>query len=57
MAEPNAKKYKPHVPYPQALNRPKAKTSETDDNLLDAFKKGDNNHSVDRCHQAYPFIR
>ena len=39
MAEPNLEKYKPPVPYPQALNRPKAKNSETDDNLLDAFKK------------------
>ena len=38
-AEPNPEKYKPPVPYPQALNRPKAKNSETDDNLLDAFKK------------------
>ena len=38
-AEPNPEKYKPHVPYPQALNGPKAKNSETDDNLLDAFKK------------------
>ena len=38
-AEPNPDKYKPPVPYPQALNRPKAKNSETDDNLLDAFKK------------------
>ena len=38
-AEPNPEKYKPHVPYPQALNQPKAKNSETDDNLLDAFKK------------------
>ena len=38
-AEPNPDKYKPPVPYPQALNRPKAKTSETDDNLLEAFKK------------------
>ena len=37
--EPNLDKYKPPVPYPQALNRPKAKTNETDDNLLDAFKK------------------
>ena len=27
------------MPYPQALNRPKAKNSETDDNLLEAFKK------------------
>ena len=39
MAEPNPDKYKPPLPYPQALNRPKAKNSETDDNLLDAFKK------------------
>ena len=38
-AEPNPDKYKPPVPYPQALNRLKAKNSETDDNLLDAFKK------------------
>ena len=38
-AEPNHEKYKPPVPYPQALNRRKAKNSETDDNLLDAFKK------------------
>ena len=38
-AEPNPDKYKPHVPYPQALNRPKAKNRETDDNLLEAFKK------------------
>ena len=36
---PNRDKYKPPVPYRQALNRPKAKNSETDDNLLDAFKK------------------
>ena len=27
------------MPYPQALNRPKAKINETDDHLLDAFKK------------------
>ena len=39
MAEPNPDKYKPPVPYLQALNRPKAKNSETNDNLLDAFKK------------------
>ena len=38
-AEPNPEKYKPPVPYSQALNRPKAKNSETDDNLLDVFKK------------------
>ena len=34
--EPNLDTYKPHVPYPQALNRPKAKTN---DHLLEAFKK------------------
>ena len=38
IAEPYPKKYKPPVPYPQALNRPKAKNSEIDDNLLEAFK-------------------
>ena len=38
-AEPNSDRYKPPVPYPQALNRPKAKTNEIDDNLLDTFKK------------------
>ena len=38
-AEPNPEKYKPPMPYPQALNRPNAKNNETDDNLLDAFKK------------------
>ena len=27
------------MPYPQALNRPKVKNNETDDHLLDAFKK------------------
>ena len=39
MPKPNPDKYKPHVPHPQALNRPNAKNSGTDDNLLDAFKK------------------
>ena len=38
-AEPNPDTYKPHVPYPQALNCPKAKSNEADDHLLDAFKK------------------
>ena len=38
-AEPNPEKYKPLVPYPQALNHSKAKNNETDDHLLDAFKK------------------
>ena len=37
--ELNPEKYNPHVPYPQALNCPKVKTNETDDNLLDTFKK------------------
>ena len=35
--ETNPEKYKPLVPYPQALKCPKAKTNVTDDNLLDAF--------------------
>ena len=39
MAEPNPDTYKPPVSYPQALNCPKGKTSETDYHLLDAFKK------------------
>ena len=38
-AEPNPDTYKPPMPYPQELNRPKAKTNETDDHLLDTFKK------------------
>ena len=38
-AEPNPDTYKPPVPYTQALNRPKAKISKSDDNLLEAFKK------------------
>ena len=38
-AEPNPDNYKPPVPYPQALKCPQAKNSETDDHLLDAFKK------------------
>ena len=38
-AEPNPDTYKPPVPYPQALNRLKAKISESDDNILEAFKK------------------
>ena len=38
-AEPNPDTYKPPVPYLQALNRPKAKTNEFDDHLLEAFKK------------------
>ena len=38
-AKPNPDTYKPPVPYPQALNHLKAKISESDDNLLEAFKK------------------
>ena len=37
--EPNPNTYNPPVPYPQAPNRPKAKSNESDDHLLDAFKK------------------
>ena len=37
--EPNPETYKPPVPYPQALNCPKAKTNESNDHLLEAFKK------------------
>ena len=37
--EPNPNTYKPHVPYPQALSKPKAKVSESDDHLLEAFQK------------------
>ena len=38
-AEPNPDPYKPLVPYPQALSKPKAKVSEFDDHLLEAFQK------------------
>ena len=38
-ADPNLDTYKPPMPYPQALNCPKAKSNETDDHLLDTFKK------------------
>ena len=37
--EPYPDTYKPHVPYPQAINHPKAKINEPDDHLLQAFKK------------------
>ena len=33
-AEPNPDTYKPLVPHPQALSKPKAKVSESDDHLL-----------------------
>ena len=38
-AEPNLDTYKPSVPYHQALSKPRAKVSETDDHLLEAFQK------------------
>ena len=38
-AEPNPETYKPPVPYPQASSKPKAKVSESDDHLLEAFQK------------------
>ena len=38
-AKPNPDTYKPHVPYPQALNRPKAKLNKSNDHLLEAFQK------------------
>ena len=38
-AEPNPDTYKPPVPYPQALSKPKANVSDTDDHLLEAFQK------------------
>ena len=38
-AEPNLDTYKPSVSYPQALSKPKAKVSESDDHLLEAFQK------------------
>ena len=37
--KPNPDTYKPSLPYPQALNRPKARTTESNDHLLEAFKK------------------
>ena len=38
-AEPNLDTYKPPVPYPQALSKPRAKVSESDDHLLKTFQK------------------
>ena len=38
-AEPNPDTYKPDVPYPQALNHPKAKVNESNNHLLEAFQK------------------
>ena len=38
-AEPNPKVYKPPVPYPQLLSRPRVSTSDSDDTLLEAFRQ------------------
>ena len=38
-AKPNPDTYKPPIPYPQALSKPKAKVSEFDDHILEAFQK------------------
>ena len=35
----NLDTYKPPMPYPQALNRPRAKVNKLDDDLLEAFQK------------------
>ena len=37
--EPNPDAYKKPMPYPQALSKPRANVSETDDHLLEAFQK------------------
>ena len=37
-AEPNPDIYKPPVPYPQILSRPRVSTSDSDDTLLEAFR-------------------
>ena len=38
-AEPNPEVYKPLVPYPQLLSRPKVSLSDSDDTLLEAFRQ------------------
>ena len=38
-AEPNPEVYKPPVPYPQILSRPRVPTSDSDDTLLEAFRQ------------------
>ena len=38
-AEPNPEVYKPLVPYPQLLSRPRVSTSDSDDILLEAFRQ------------------
>ena len=37
-AEPNPEVYKPPVPYPQLLSRPRVSKSDSDDTLLEAFR-------------------
>ena len=37
--EPNPEVYKPPVPYPQLLSRPRVSTSDSDDTLLEAFRQ------------------
>ena len=37
-AEPNPKVYKPPMPYPQLLSRPRVSTRDSDDTLLEAFR-------------------
>ena len=37
--EPNLDTYKPLVPYPQALNRPRARVNESNDHILETFQK------------------
>ena len=39
MAEPNLEVYKPPVPYPQILSRPRVPMSDSDDTLLEAFRQ------------------
>ena len=38
-AEPNPEVYKPPVPYPPLLSRPRVHTSDSDDTLLEAFRQ------------------
>ena len=38
-AEPNPDVYKPLVPYPQLLSRPRVSTSDSDDTLLETFRQ------------------
>ena len=38
-AKPNPEVYKPPVPYPELLSRPRVSTSDSDDTLLEAFRQ------------------